>query len=122
LIPSLSSLEYLRSLSFGGLISAGVAALIYFHYFDFFAPHITSIVFITFFGLLGAGLQNVIQRILGVVSPSVGRVIGFYENLAEVTALHRVGLISEARYEELIAKIVEKRFLGESTRQLPPGP
>jgi len=120
-ISNLATLEYVKSTSFGGLLCAGVAAIVYYHYGPFLAPHISSVVFISFFALLGAGLQNVIQRMLGFVSPTAAKIIGFYENLAEITALRRMGFISESKYRELTEKIVDNRFVNESARKLSSG-
>ncbi|MCA1564465.1 MAG: hypothetical protein LC803_02165 [Acidobacteria bacterium] len=110
-IPSF--LTFARSLSFAGLLSAGIGAVIYFFLFpQLFVGIVSAKIFIIFCGLLGAGLQQMISGFFSNVLTPVGKYILYYEKLLELTVLHKQGIISEEKFTQLVDRLTDERFIG----------
>jgi len=105
-----SILESIRAFSFGGLVAAGIGAIIYFS-FQAKLAFISPYWFIGGCGALGTAGQQAIHGVLNIIFKPLFRFIDFHRKLYELDRLARSGRISADRHEELIHKLCEKRFL-----------
>jgi hypothetical protein len=97
-------------LSFGGLLCAGIAALVYFSFPAFFV-NVNVYLFISAFGILGAALQQVVEKGIALILGPIGRFISFYENLLELALLKRKRVLTEEHHQAIVNKLCEQRFL-----------
>lgn len=107
----LKFLEFLRSLGFGGFVGAGVAGFLFFNYPGLFG----TASFLTVVGIgagIGGGLQKLIQKGVAFVLHPLSQNDDYYEKLDELRTLRATNQITEAQYQDIVAKLTEKRFLG----------
>ena len=105
-----SFLHSLRALSFGGLIGAGLGALVFFQFQPYLAT-INPYLFIGTFAALGTGFQQSIHGVLAFVFKPIFQFLAFYEKLLELSALASQGKITEEKHDEIVNQLVEERFL-----------
>jgi hypothetical protein len=103
-------LESLRALSFGGLVAAGIGAIIYLK-FHTTLGFINQYWFIGACAAIGTAAQQAIQGILTLVFKPVFGFLKFHEKILELDRLERSGRISADKHQELVDKLCEKRFL-----------
>lgn len=104
------ALETIRSLSFGGLVGAGVGAIVYYR-FPNTLGFIKDYWFIGACGAIGTASQQAIQGVLNIVFKPVFGFLRFHEKIFELDRLERTGRISPTKHQELVDKLCEKRFL-----------
>lgn len=104
-------LDFFRALSFGGLVGAGIAGIIYLKS-PYFHSSTSLKSFMFYGGLIGAGAQRGIEAIINTILFPLGRFIAYYERLVELSLLLHWGKISDDEYETIIRKLTEARFLG----------
>jgi hypothetical protein len=103
--------QFLRSLSFSGLLFAGIGAVVYYRFPQYFSG-IHPYLFISSCGVVGAALQQGISKAIIFVLGPIGRFLVFYENLLELGMLRSRNAIGNKEHNELVQKLCEKRFLG----------
>jgi hypothetical protein len=108
-ISTSSLIVFFRSLSFGGLLFAGVGALVAFRFPELAQGH--PYVFMLACGLVGASLERVIAKVANFIFGPMGRLLSFYESLLELGILRTQGAIDEKAHHELVQKLCEKRFI-----------
>jgi hypothetical protein len=113
-------IESLRSISFGGLLLAGIAGVVYILLVRQLSPHVTLYSFVSFFALFGAGLQGVIESVIKFIIPGVSKRLSFCDDLRELTRLKNNGVLTRQQYEVLIERRAEIRFLGDTNVKLLP--
>ena len=89
---------------------AGLGAIAYYRYPQYFGA-LKPYEFISACGLLGAGIQQGIAKVLNFILGPIGRLLVFYENLLELEALKERKSIDKQTHSELVQKLCEKRFL-----------
>jgi hypothetical protein len=114
--------DYLRSLSFGGLVGAGLSGLAYLKF-----PYLSTVISLSSFilcgGLVGGAIHRVFARISEIIFHPIGRFITYYEQQVELMLLLQAKRITMAEYEEINARLTRQRFLGKEPPdkpQLPP--
>jgi len=119
MVQGFDHVAFLRSLSFGGLLGAFIAGIIYlkFPYFQSLTVLPTAMVY---GGLAGAGCQRAIESVVNFVIAPIGRFVSFYEKLIELELLLYFNKISPDHYQAIRAKLTEERFLGSSSNKLLP--
>jgi hypothetical protein len=103
-------METLRSLTFGGLVGAGIGALMYLQYSSFLV-YLGPYWFIGGCAGLGTAIQQAIERTLHFIFKPTFRVITFHEKLQELDQLREQRRINTTTYEHLIKSLCEKRYL-----------
>lgn len=111
MIQGFNYLDFFRSLSFGGLLGAGVAGIIYLKF-----PYFHSVVglksFMLYGGLVGAGAQRGIEAFINALISPIGQFIIYYEKLIELELLLSSEKVSIEQYRTINEKLTEVRFLG----------
>lgn len=118
MIQGFNYLDFFRSLSFGGLVGAGIAGIIYLKIP--FLQTLTSLpAFMTYGGIAGAGAQRAIEAVINFIVAPIGRFIAYYEKLIELNFLLQWKKISEEEYKTINKKLTETRFLGSALPDKP---
>lgn len=120
---NISSLNFFRTLSFGGLLGSGIAGLLFLSYPHLFVNVIGIKSFVLFGGLVGAAFHQVIESTLKYLLGPVGNFIDYHEKRIELAYLRKGGKISDKQYREILFKLTERRFLGKESsgkKLLPP--
>lgn len=109
--------DWAASISFGGVVAGGAAAIIYLRYPHLF-PSNVNIHTVTLFGIgLGTTCQRVFTSWIRSILYPISKDDDFYEKLEELHQLWRTNQITEAQYRDIVAKLTEKRFLGSASSQ-----
>jgi hypothetical protein len=128
MIQGFNYLEFFRSLTFGGLVGAGIAGIIFLK-----IPYLQTITslpaIMAYGGVAGAGAQRAIESVINFVIAPFGRFITYYEKLIELQFLYNWDKVSYEQYTIINAKLTQARFLGallpdkpDSLPELPPKP
>lgn len=105
--------EYVRSLTFGGLLTSGMAGLLFLLLPSLFPKSVTLDGLILVSGLLGAGFHRLIEALLvQTVFHPLSSIIGFYRKQIELRLIRKH--ISDDLYRKLSDEIAIKYFLGET--------
>ena len=120
-------INYVRSLSFGGLLGCGVAYLVFLSYPHHFDGRASLETVVIFGSLLGAALHRAIDALLvkALLLPFV-KFTSYYGKLIELTLQHRAGLIDDELYKQIKNELDRDYFLGPigkasvQERMLPP--
>jgi hypothetical protein len=109
----LKFLEFLRSLGFGGFVGAGVAGFLFLYFPSLFGA--ASFYLVVGIGAgIGGGLQKLIEKGVKFVLHPLSQNDDYYEKLDELRTLRATNQISEAQYQDIVAKLTEKRFVGST--------
>jgi hypothetical protein len=110
-----ASIEFIRSLGFGGLLGAGSVGLVYALFPTLIAAPMQLEQLLVVGGLLGAGLHGLINRALvkSVLSP-LASTVGLYSQILQILALTKLKVIPKARSSQLISSLTERYFLSPS--------
>jgi hypothetical protein len=120
-MTTLTPLDWLKSLTFGGLVGATIGVSLYLAFPTFFSGFVGIKTFCGFLALLGASIQRGVTLVIKTTFPSIGRFASHYERLLEATMLYKAGVIPHAKYEQILDSLTNERFLPENTaKQLPP--
>ena len=113
MIQGFNYLDFFRSLSFGGLVGAGIAGIFYLKF-----PYLQTLtslpVFMTYGGVAGAGAQRAVEAVVNFILSPIGRFISFYEQLFELDFLLWWKKVDDEEYKTLNKKLIETRFLGST--------
>jgi hypothetical protein len=104
-------LEFIRSLGFGGFVGVGVAGFLYLNFPALFG----AMDFYTVLAIgagIGGAFQKLIEKGVKFVIHPLSQNDDYYEKLDELRGLRATNQITEAQYQEIVAKLTEKRFLG----------
>jgi hypothetical protein len=99
-------------MSFCGLVFAGGGVILFVFFPHLFLGIVGIKTFALFCGLLGGGLQNLVSGFFNRFSPPVTRFISYYEKIMELHLLGRSSIISPTKYDEMVDKLTDERFLG----------
>lgn len=100
--------EFLRSFTFGGLVGAGVAFLLYAWFPNTFAALVGPRSFVA----LGYALGGIFHRAIDtVILGPLGRFLDDYETIVELVLLRRHGVIDEEEQKSILNQVLRKRFL-----------
>jgi len=121
---SFEFIETLRSLGFGSLLGGGALGLLYLLFPALFPGAATVQVVAAVGGLLGAGAHQLVDKwfLKSIVAP-MGKFIGYYSKLVQLTFLRR--MIDEEQRKRLLQELTDRYFLDDATagrrnRLLPP--
>jgi hypothetical protein len=107
-------IDGLRSLSFGGLLGAGIAGIIYLSSPLLRATGVTLYEMFLVGGLLGGGFHEAINRwIIRTFLGPWARSARHYIRVAEVLGWLRMGWITPPRAAQLINQLADSYFLGD---------
>lgn len=119
-------IETLRSLGFGALLGGGSLGLLYLFFPAIFPGAATVQVVAGVGGLLGAGAHQLIDKwfLKSIVAP-MGKFIGYYSKLVQLTFLRSRRMIDEEQRKRLLQELTDRYFLddepaGRRNRRLPP--
>jgi hypothetical protein len=123
MIPGFNYFDYLRSLSFGGLVGGGIAGLVYIN-----VPYLHTLTdiwnFMLYGSMLGAAVHRGFSRLSQLVLHPLGRFLIYYEQQIELDLQFYFGRISQEEYKAFRAELTKQRFLGSKgppdKLQLPP--
>jgi hypothetical protein len=118
-VINLNFLTFFRALSFGGLVGSGVAGLLYLKFPQVFAGVVGIKTFIFFGACLGAGCQQLIEKLVGLVLKPVSDFISYYEKLVELAILRQTGQINDKEHASIVFQLTEQRFLGKRAIDVP---
>lgn len=115
----LKFIDFLRSLTFGGLVGVGLAGLIYPHLPDYYHSLVTVYQFIIFGGFLGGSTHQLIETLVKYAVLPATRTVLFYEKILELTMLERIGRIDSAQRKAIEDQLTKDRFLGDTRTEKP---
>jgi hypothetical protein len=106
--------NFLRSLSFGGLLGGGLAYLLFLSHPQLFAERATLEAVVIFGSVLGAALHRVIDAcLIKTFLLPFGRFINHYGTLVHLTIRKRAGLMEDDEYRHIMTDLDRKYFLGQ---------
>jgi hypothetical protein len=107
-----SGVDFIRGLTFGGLLGAGVAGLSYMVFPEFFASKVSLQSLVIFGGCIGTAGQQLIESVVRFAVLPATRTISFYEKMIELAVLRNRNHITQEQYTAILNKMTEQRFLG----------
>ena len=107
---------YLKSLSYGGLLGAGILGIAFLLQPHLFPGAVSLTQTLWVGGVLGTGLHRLVGATISetLLSP-IGRFVTYYSELVQLVLLRN--LIGQERQRELVGKLTETYFLGDAPRK-----
>jgi len=119
---NLNIFNYLRSLSFGGLMGIGIAAYLYLRYPQWFKGNVTFDYFIVFGGLLGAAIHSSIGAMIRALLFPLVRFVDYYSKIIQIEFLHRHDILNSKVSRDVIHEVTKAYFLRDTEKnRLPRG-
>jgi hypothetical protein len=105
-------IQFLRALTFGGLIGSGLVIILYLLYPQLFVGHLSFEFMLVFGGLLGASIHRILDALIvkGLLDP-IGRSVSYRQKLNQIEMLKRSGDIDEATAHKIKKELAVKYFI-----------
>ena len=99
-----------RGKSFGGFVVGGLGWLLYSRYPQYFAGTVDKATFVGGCFVLGAGIEGVLHRLLGLNTPGPPGFVAVYSKVLLARGLLALKQLDEATYKRIQEKAVNDYF------------